>query len=318
MSTQAGDPLSPSQDPLLADPLTAPMHEPRHADLEAARAEAAASRRHYRSWVWRRLARTPTFMVGLVIATFWVFVAITWRWIVPHDPFEVTSDLLVPPSTSHWAGTDELGRDVFSRVLAGAEPVFIVAPAATLLALVAGTTIGLAAGFYRGVLDDLLMRTVDAFLAFPQLIIAIMVLGLVGPSQATLILVIGVFFTPTIARIVRSSTLGEREKEYVGAAHLRGERGIYIMWREILPNITAPIIVEGTLRLCYAVFAAATLSFLGLGLQPPSPDWGLTIASQRTYLQIASWTVLAPAIALGTLVVSVSMIADGLRRGLQD
>jgi peptide/nickel transport system permease protein len=318
MSTRAGDPLSTKDDPTLADPLAAPFHEAHHAELTEAQAEAALSRRQYRGWVRRRLVTSPTFMIGTIVVAFWVLMAVGWRWIAPHDPFEVTSDYLVAPNAEHWAGTDELGRDVFSRVLAGSAPVLTIAPIATLLAITAGTLIGLAAGFYRGVLDDLLMRTVDAFLAFPGIIIAVMVLGLLGSSVLNVILIIAIFFAPLIARTVRSATLGEREKEYVGAARLRGERGPYIMIREILPNITGPIIVEGTVRLGYAVFTAATLSFLGLGLQPPSPDWGLTIASERTYVQIASWTVLAPAFALASLVVGVNLIADGLRRALQD
>jgi len=319
MSTRASGPLSTKEDPNLADPVTAPFHEAHHAELTEAQAEAALSRRQYRSWVWRRLATSPTFMTGSIVVAFWILMAITWRWVSPHDPFQVaTTNNLAAPSGSHWAGTDELGRDVFSRVLAGAEPVFTIAPLATLLAITAGTLVGLAAGFYRGILDDLLMRTVDAFLAFPGIIIAVMVLGLLGASRLNVILVIAIFFSPLIARTVRSATLGEREKEYVGAARLRGERGPYIMIREILPNITGPIIVEGTVRLGYAVFTAATLSFLGLGLQPPSADWGLTVASGRTYVQIASWIVVAPAFALASLVVGVNLIADGLRRALQD
>src|SRR6266508_2916662 len=219
MSTHAGGPLSTQDDPTLADPLAAPFHEAHHAELTEARLEAAASRRQCRSYLRRRLATSPTFMTGTIVVGFWTFMAIAWRWVSPHDPFSVDPlHNLAAPSAAHWAGTDELGRDVFARVLAGAEPVFTIAPLATLLALTAGTLIGLTAGFYRGIMDDLLMRAVDAFLAFPGIIISVMVLGLLGSSRLNVILIIAIFFSPLIGRTVRSAPLGEPEKEYVGAA----------------------------------------------------------------------------------------------------
>jgi peptide/nickel transport system permease protein len=151
-------------------------------------------------------------------------------------------------------------------------------------------------------------------LTLPSLIVAVLVLGLVGTSTANVILLIAIFFAPLVARTVRSATLGEREREYVAAARMRGERGWYTMAIEILPNITGPILVEATVRLGYAVFTAATLSFLGLGVQPPSPDWGRTISDERVYVQVQSLAVLAPAIALASLVVGVNLVADGLSR----
>ena len=168
---------------------------------------------------------------------------------------------------------------MFARVIAGSAPVLTVAPLATLLGLAGGTTLGLITGYYRGWVDDIFSRIVDALLAFPLIIMAVLVLASLGRETRNVILVIGIIFTPLIARTVRSAVLVEREREYVAAARLRGERGPRIMVAEILPNITGPILVEGTIRLGYAIFAAATLAFLGLGIQDPSPDWGLAIAT---------------------------------------
>jgi peptide/nickel transport system permease protein len=267
----------------------------------------------------RTLRRSPTFLIGFAVVGFWVVMGVAWPWLSPQNPQSVSPiNAFAPPSAEHWIGTDHLGRDVFARMLAGSSSVLAIAPAATILAVCAGPLIGLVAGFYRGFADDLLMRFVDAQLAFPGLITAVMVLSFLGPSEVNVILLIAIFFTPLSARVARSAALSEREKDYIAAARMRGEGGLYTMLREILPNITGPIVVEGTVRLGYAVFTAATLSFLGLGLQPPSPDWGRTIAEQRNYLQDAPWALLAPALALATLVVGVNLIADGLRKAVQD
>jgi len=281
--------------------------------------ESSGSRSAAALYYVRILMRSRTFLVGGVVVVFWLLAAAAWPFIVPYDPQAVAPfDAFSPPNAVHWLGTDQLGRDVFSRVLAGSTSVLAIAPAATVLAVFAGSLIGLVAGYYGGIADDLLMRFVDAQLAFPGLITAVMVLGLLGPSELNMILLIAIFFTPLVARVARSSVLGEREKDYIGAARMRGERSPYVMFIEILPNITGPIVVEGTVRLGYAVFTAATLSFLGLGLQPPSPDWGRTVSEQANYLQDAPWALLGPAVALATLVVGVNLLADGLRRAVRE
>jgi peptide/nickel transport system permease protein len=249
---------------------------------------------------------------------FWVVSALAWRWIVRSPQAVDPAATLASPNGSHLFGTDNLGRDVLARVIAGAAPVLTVAPLATLLGIAGGTTLGLVTGYYRGWIDDIFSRIVDALLAFPLIILAVLVLASLGRQPRNVILVIGIIFTPLIARTVRSAVLVEREREYVAAARLRGERGPRIMVAEILPNITAPILVEATIRLGYAIFAAATLAFLGLGIQDPSPDWGLAIANGRAYLQIAWWMVLFPAVALATLVVGVNLVADGLRRAIEE
>lgn len=267
----------------------------------------------------RRLVRNPVFLVGALVVCFWVLAAVEWRVLAPYDPFAINpAHPLAPPSWAHWLGTDDLGRDVFSRVLAGAAPVLVVAPTATILSLAGGTTLGLVAGYYRGLVDDVLMRLVDAVMSLPAIIPATLVLALVGRSSTNVMLAIAVLFAPLVARTVRSAVLAEREREYVDAARLRGDGSLYIMFFEILPNVASPVIVEGTIRVGYAVFTAGTLSFLQLGIQPPSPDWGLTVAVERAFVQIAPWTVLAPAVALATLVVGINLAADGLRRTLAE
>ena len=246
------------------------------------------ARRERRRELYRAILRSRTFLVGAGVVGFWVLDALLWRVIVPQDPQAITaSETLKAPSTAHWFGTDNVGRDVFSRVLAGAAAVLTVAPLATLLGVTGGIAVGLVAGYYRGIVDDVVSRLIDALLSFPLIIIAVLVLASLGRDTRNVILVIAVIFIPIVGRTVRSAVLVEREREYVAAARLRGERGPYIMVAEILPNITGPILVETTIRLGYAIFTAATLSFFGLGLQPPSPDWGLTIASQRAFLQVA-------------------------------
>jgi peptide/nickel transport system permease protein len=263
------------------------------------------------------LLHSKTFVVGAVILLFWILDAIFWPLFVPHDPYAVDPiNTLKGPSPDHFFGTDDLGRDVFSRVLAGARSVLTIAPAATALGLLGGIAVGLITGYYRGLVDDIVSRLVDAMLSFPLVITALLVLAVLGHSALNVVLVIAIVFTPLIARTVRAAVLSEREREYVSSARLLGEPGILIMAREILPNIVGAIVVEGTVRLGYAIFTAATLSFLGLGIQQPSPDWGLSISLGRTFLQVAPWTVLFPALALATLVVALNFVADGVREVL--
>jgi peptide/nickel transport system permease protein len=265
------------------------------------------------------LLRSKTFVVGAAILAFWIIDAVFWPYIVPHNPESFISEVtLQPPSFAHWFGTDDLGRDVFSRTLAGATSTLTVAPAATALGVVGGILVGLFTGYFRGIADDVVMRLVDSLLAFPLIIIAVLVMSVLGPSEINIILVIGIVFTPYVARTVRSAVLVEREREYVAAARLLGNSSLYIMFGEILPNITGPIAVEVTIRLGYAIFTSATLSFLALGIQQPSPDWGLTISIGRAFLQIAPWEVLFPAGALATLIVAVNLAADGLRQVLEE
>ena len=301
-----------------SDPASA-VAIPETGAAPAATPAARLTRRERYKDLARALLRSKTFVVGSAILLFWILDAILWPVFVPHDPLGTdVGATLKGPSGEHLFGTDNLGRDIFSRVLAGARSVLTVAPAATALGIAGGTLVGLVTGYYRRAVDAVVMRLVDAMLSFPLIMLAVLVLSVLGRSKLTVILVIAVVFTPLVSRTVRSTVLAEREREYVEAARLRGESGGYIMFAEILPNITGPIAVEATVRLGYAIFTAATLSFLGLGLKPPSPDWGLMVAEGRAYLQIAWWIVVFPAIALATLVVGVNLVADGLKQVVEE
>lgn len=288
-------------------------------EADGARSPRPASERRRADELLAALWRSKTFVAGAAILVFWIADAIFWPLFVPHDPEALVSEAtLHPPSLAYWFGTDDLGRDVFSRTLAGATSTLTVAPAATALGVIGGIIIGLVTGYFRGIADDVVMRIVDSLLAFPLIIIAVLVMSILGPSVVNVVLVIGIVFAPIVARTVRAAVLVEREREYVAAAKLLGNSSLYIMFVEILPNITGPIAVEITIRLGYAIFTSATLSFLALGIQQPSPDWGLTISIGRAYLQVAPWEVLFPAGALATLIVAVNLVADGLRQVLEE
>jgi len=253
-------------------------------------------------------------VVGSAVIALWVAVALLWPHLVPYAPdTQRPQDRFLPPGAEHWLGTDQFGRDVLARTLAGARPVLEVAPAATALAVLAGTALGLVTGGVGGRLDETVMRIVDAVVVFPAVIAAVLFAALLGRSTPVLVGVVAAALVPLVARSVRAATLVEREKPYVEAARLRGEALWSLLGREILPNVRATVYVEATSRLGDAVFAAATLSFLGLGQPPGSPEWGAAIADNRVWLHNAPWTVLAPALAIVSLVVGVALVADTSR-----
>ncbi|MBV9192808.1 MAG: ABC transporter permease [Solirubrobacterales bacterium] len=265
------------------------------------------------------LLHSKTFIAGAVILAFWIVCAIFGKLIAPDDPL-LTDPIkaLQAPSSAHLFGTDTLGRDVLSRVLVGARDILIVAPLATLLGTVLGTVLGLVMGYFRGPTDDVLGRIVDAVLAVPVVIVGLLSLVALGPSTITVIFVIGVVFTPVIARTVRAAVLTEREYEYVAAARLRNERTPYILFGEILPNVLGPVLVEFTVRLGYAIFTIATLSFLGFGIQPPAPDWGLQIYQHYGLISGGYWwPVLFPALAIASLVIGVNLLSDGISQAFE-
>jgi peptide/nickel transport system permease protein len=263
----------------------------------------------------RLLVRSPTFVIGCLLFGAWVVCALFGSLIAPQDPqFPDVLNKLAPPSSDHLLGSDRLGRDVLSRVIVGARSVLIIAPLATLLGTVVGTAVGLVCGYYGGLVDEVIMRLVDAVLAIPVIITALLAVVALGPSRRTLIVVIGFLFTPIIAKTVRAAVLGEAQLEYVQAARLRNERSPYVMFAEILPNVMGPVIVEFTVRLGYAIFAVATLSFLGFGIQPPSADWGLALSESYTLMAGGAWwTVVFAAGAIASLVVGVNLIADSVQ-----
>ncbi len=267
---------------------------------------------------WRLLLRRPTFLIGAVIIVFWVVSAIFGHQIAPDNP--LAQNLLsanTAPSASHWFGTDPLGRDVLSRVLVGARSILVITPLATVLGTILGTALGLAMGYFGGAVDLIAGRLVEAVLALPAVIIAFLFIVALGPSTVTLIIVIGFIFTPLIARTVRAAVLTERNLDYLSSARLLGENPLRIMFREILPNVMPAILVEFTVRLGYAIFTVATLSFLGFGIQPPTPDWGADIAANYSGLLAGYWwQTLFPALAIASLVTAINLITDSIEQVL--
>jgi len=300
-----GQPLSSAFDEALAG---TPAAGPRRDEGRSARREQL-----------HLLVHSKTFIAGAIIVGFWVLCAILGEAVVPKDPLatDPLSDLAAP-SGDNWFGTDRLGRDVFSRVIAGAQGILITAPAATLLGTVLGTALGLITGYFRGAVDDVLSRVVDAFLALPVVIVGLLAIVSLGPSKLTVIVVIGIVFAPSIARTVRAAVLSERELDYVAAARLRSERTPYVLFAEILPNVMGPVMVEFTVRLGYAIFVIAGLTFLGFGIQPPAPDWGLQVFEHYGLISGGFWwPVLFPAMAITTLVIGVNLLADGLTQAFE-
>jgi len=267
--------------------------------------------------VWRRLRRYPATAIGATIVGFFLLMAVIGTWVAPYGyADQKLSERLQPPSAQHILGTDQFGRDILSRILIGSRDVFIVAGSGTVLAVLLGLTLGLLAGYYCGLIDDIAMRLVDVLLALPPLLLAMIILGSLGPSRANVVFVVGFLYIPMVARVVRSVVLDLKTRQFVEAARLRGERSAYIMFRELLPNVLPPLAVEASMRFSYAIFLVASLGFLGLGVQPPSPDWGLMVGEARTYFQQAGWVLLFPAGAIALLVVGVGFLSDGLRRML--
>jgi peptide/nickel transport system permease protein len=265
-----------------------------------------------------RLAR-PGFLVGALIVLFWVCCALFGQSLLSQNPYkDDLMNALAPPSAAHWFGTDQIGRDIFARIIAGARPILSVAPAATLLATFCGTTLGLVTGYAGGSVDAALSRLIEVIMALPLIVVALLVLVALGPSSLNVAVVIALVFTPIIARTVRAATVAECKLDYVPAAQLRNEGALHIMFVEILPNILPPILVEVTVRLGYAIFTVASLSFLGFGIQPPSPDWGLTIAENYGLIVGGyGWTVGFAALATASLVVAVNLVAEGLQEAVQ-
>ena len=267
---------------------------------------------------WRLLLRRPTFIAGAAILLFWVACAVFGHAIAPQDP--LAQSLLATnkaPSAAHWFGTDQIGRDVFSRVIVGARSILLIAFFATLLGTVAGTALGLAMGYLGGAIDIVGGRIVEAVLALPLVIVAFMFVVAIGSSPLTIIIVIGLVFTPLIARTVRSAVLVERQQDYLASARLVGEKRAYIMFVEVLPNVLPVVLVEFTVRLGYAIFTIASLSFLGFGVQPPTPDWGADIGANYGVLPAGYWWMtLFPALAIASLVIAINLVTDSIEQVL--
>ncbi|MFD9899961.1 ABC transporter permease [Mesorhizobium sp. NPDC059025] len=262
----------------------------------------------------RSILPAPSMLVGGAILLFWIACAVFGHLFVPFDPYaEDFLAMLAPPDAVHWLGTDTLGRDILSRIVVGSRDILLVAPLATLAGVTAGSFIGLVLGYFNGWVDAIGARLLDALMAFPFIVLVTMTLVALGPSNLTVILVIGIAYAPLVARTVRTAVRQERERDYVSAARLAGESSAGIMLFEILPNVRETILVELITRLGYAFFSIATLSFLGLGIQPPSADWGLAIAEGYGFLTGGKWWIVVfNSGAIISLVMAANLIAQGI------
>jgi len=268
--------------------------------------------------LWKRFASNRLAIAGAAVFLFFFLMALIGPQVAPY-PFDAQtiSNRYQPPSWQHLCGTDQFGRDVFSRIIVGARSVFFLGGTGTLLAAALGTIMGLLAGYYGGLLDEIAMRLCDIVMAFPALLLALVFIALSGPSLFNLVLIITILYVPIMARVVRGMTLEIKSLAFIEAARVRGESDPYILFIEILPNTLPPVFVEMSMRFSYAIFLVASLGFLGLGVQPPSPDWGMQINEARSSINSAPWVLLCPAGAISLLVISTSLVSDSLRNLLQ-
>ncbi len=267
---------------------------------------------------WTGQARAqPLATLGALIVLGWIALAVLAPLVAPYDPVKGSfslRDLQAAPSRHHLFGTDDHGRDVLSRVIFGSRSVLLLSGVSTLASLICGTCIALVAGYYGGVADEVLMRLADAAMALPAVLLALLIVAMAGPGDFGLFAATVLVFSPLVARVVRSAVLPLADREFVDAAKLRGERGPSIMWRELLPNLLGVLAVEGSIRLGYAIFMIASLGFLGVGVQPPTPDWGVMVSEAQQYASVSPWMVIFPALAISSLVVGVNLLSDGLKQ----
>jgi peptide/nickel transport system permease protein len=288
------------------------------AEVELSGAVQVSERQQARRENWRLIRRRPGFLIGVFILLVWIVCALLGDRITPHNPLDYRAGTHLSPRAKFPFGTDEQGRDVLSRVMAGARDVMKVAPLAAILGVVCGVIVGMVMGYFGGWIDLVLGRIVEAFLALPVVLLALLAATTLGSSTTVVIGVVAALFTPVVARTVRSAVVAERDLDYVTSAKMRGESSMFVMFKEILPNVSGPIIVELTVRVGYAVFTVATLSFLGVGPQPPSPDWGAQVSEGfRSISADIWWTTFFPAAAIASLVIAVNLIADSVQSVLE-
>ncbi len=267
--------------------------------------------------ILRRMLRSPQGALGLVIVASILLVVILGPWIAPYDPEKMAPLVRYkPPSAQFWLGTDQYGRDILSRLLHGARATVVMAVLATALGTLVGAVIGTVSAFLGGRSDEAIMRTVDAIMSIPSLLLALLIVNLLGKSSLNALLAIGLAFAPGMARITRSVALAVRKQDYVNAAIARGESAAFIVLREMLPNVIAPIVVEMTIRVAFAVMLFATLSFLGLGAQPPASEWGLMVSEARRFMHLSAWMILWPSLAVALVAIGFNLLGDGLRDAL--
>ncbi len=266
---------------------------------------------------WRRLKRRRSALVGLAVVLSFIVLALFAPWLAPQDPIAASwGAIRKAPSVEHWFGTDEIGRDVFARVVWGTRASLLAGVVSVSISLLIGVPIGLAAGFLGGWIDSVISRITDAFLACPFLILAIALAAFLGPSLTNAMIAIGISATPIFVRLTRAQVLNAKVEDYIEAARAIGNPPLRIVWRHVLPNITAPLIVQATLAIASAVIAEASLSFLGLGQQPPAPSWGSMLNTAKNYIDNAPWMAIWPGLSIFLLVLSFNLLGDGLRDAL--
>lgn len=283
--------------------------------------EAAASNKKRSQWaeVWRRLKKNKMALLGLGLLVAFILVALFADVIANYDEIVIKQNLrmrLQPPSGEHWLGTDEFGRDIFARLIHGARVSLKVGVLAVGMSIMVGGTLGALAGFYGGKLDNVIMRIMDIFLAVPSILLAIAIVSALGPNLMNLMISISISSVPSYARIVRASVLSIRDQEFVEAAKAIGASEMRIIFRHIIPNSLAPVIVQGTLGVAGAILSTAGLSFIGLGIQPPAPEWGSMLSGGRQYLRYAWWVTTFPGVAIMLTILSLNLLGDGLRDAL--
>jgi peptide/nickel transport system permease protein len=270
-------------------------------------------RQHQWSRIWRRFHRRPLPVTGLILVVFFLLLAIVGP-LVTADPAATDFDnVLAPPSLAHWFGTDDLGRDAFARLASGARISLTAGVLSTLLAMVIGIPIGLVAGYYRRWADPILMRGVDVVLAFPFLVFAVGLAAILGPSLRNVVLALGISQIPGVVRIARGETLALREEDFVAGAVADGAGDGIILFRYILPNAANALIVQATVAIPVAIIGEATLSFLGLGVQPPTPSWGVMLTNAQQFLNQAPWLAVWPGVMIALATLGFNLLGDGLR-----
>lgn len=290
------------------------------ATVSEASVPKAATRKQVRREQFRVLLKSPGFVIGALIVAFWVFSAVLPGLVSSTDPKEFPEvGARAKPGGDAWFGTDGRGFDVYARVIYGARPILIVAPLATAVAIVVGTTLGLLMGYYRGWVDELISRVIEAILSIPVILMAILVIFTFGRTTPVIIGTIALLFVPAITRTIRSAAITESELDYVTSAKMRGESGMFIVLREILPNVTGLVVVELTVRLGYAVFTYATLAFLGfVGTDLTNADWGIDVAGNYTQIvRDVWWPAIFPALAIASLVIGVNLVTDSIDKALK-
>lgn len=273
------------------------------------------------SGLWKRILdflelirASPTAMFGLAIVLLWVFIAIFAPLVTSYTPVEQDyKSINKPPSAAHILGTDHMGRDVWSRIVYGSRTILLLGPLSVGVAFVLGIALGLPSGYYGHWIDETVMRVLDALMAFPTILLYMIIISAIGPSLINVVIAIAIGGAPGIARLVRALTMDIRTREYVAAAKLRGDSDFQIMLREILPNCRGPLIVDFLMRIGYAAFYIGTLGFLGLGLPPPTPDWGAMVQEGHSRMLANVWPVLSATVAIITLVIGLNLFADGIR-----